>query len=106
MTYFCDNCNNLLDVITANESLTFKCMSCFTLYASNPDDSLRYEETKGGNLMIFQTILNEAINDSVNLKEYAPCPRCKFNIAKSVRLGDELRLIHICEKCEFRWFEM
>jgi DNA-directed RNA polymerase subunit M/transcription elongation factor TFIIS len=103
MKYFCDNCNNLLDINTNNDELTFKCMTCFTTYKSEPDDSLRYEETQSGNLIIFQTILNEAVNDSANLKEYVTCPKCKHNLAKSVRLGSELRLIHICIKCEFQW---
>jgi DNA-directed RNA polymerase subunit M/transcription elongation factor TFIIS len=103
MKYFCDNCKNLLDVSTTNDELTFKCMTCYTSYKSEPDDSLRYEETQGGNLILFQTILNEAVNDPVNLKEHVTCPKCKHGIAKSVRLGKELRLINICEKCKVQW---
>ena len=103
MQQFCDICNNLLDISTTNDTLTFKCMSCFTTYKSEPDDSLRYEETKGGNLKIFQTILEEAVNDGNNLKKYVSCPMCKHHLSKSVRLGNELRLIHICEKCKFQW---
>ena len=106
MKYFCDNCNNLLDINTTNDELTFKCLTCFASYKSEADDSLRYEETKGGNLVIFQTILNKAMNDPVNLKAYVTCHKCKHNIAKSVRLGDELRLINICESCGFQWIEM
>jgi len=78
-------------------------MSCFTTYKSEDDDSLRYEETTGGNLIIFQTILNNAANDGMNLKAYVACPKCKHGLAKSVRLGSELRLIYICEKCKFQW---
>lgn len=103
MKHFCDKCNNLLDTSTTNDTLTFKCMSCFASYKSEPDDSLRYEETRGGNLKIFQTILKEAVNDGNNLKEYISCPKCKHHLSKSVRLGNELRLIHICEKCKFQW---
>jgi DNA-directed RNA polymerase subunit M/transcription elongation factor TFIIS len=106
MKYFCDTCNNLLDVNTSNDELTFKCMSCFTSYKSEPDDSLRYEETKTGNLIIFQTILNKAVKDNVNIREYIPCPKCKNTKTKRVRLGDELRLINICEKCNFQWLAM
>lgn len=103
MKYFCDNCNTLLDISTINDELTFKCLTCFTTYKSEADDSLRYEETQSGNLIIFQTILNEAVNDSANIKERVTCPKCKNNLAKSVRLGNELRLIHICIKCKFQW---
>ena len=103
MKYFCTNCNNLLDTSTANDELTFKCLTCFAEYKSDPDDSLRYEETQDGNLIIFQTILNNAKNDPVGLKTHLACPKCKHHIAKQVRLGSELRLINVCEKCGFQW---
>ena len=103
MKYFCDNCCNLLGVNTANDELVFKCQTCFAVYKSSADDSLRYEETKDGNLIIFQTILTNAKNDPVNIKEYVNCPKCKNDIAKRVRLGNELRLINVCEKCGFQW---
>ena len=101
--YFCDNCNNLLEVNTANDQLTFQCRTCLASYKSEPDDSLRYEETDGGNLMIFQTILNKAKDDPVSSKAKVNCPKCKNGIAKPVRLGDELRLINVCEDCGFQW---
>jgi DNA-directed RNA polymerase subunit M/transcription elongation factor TFIIS len=106
MKHFCDNCNNLLEVNTSNDELTFKCRTCYATYKSEPDDSLRYEETQSGNLFLFQTILNNAMNDPVNIKAHVTCPKCKHNIAKRVRLGTELRLINICEKCGFQWIEM
>ena len=106
MTHFCENCRNLLDIIIVNDNLSLKCMTCTTLYNAEADDSLRYEETKGGNLMIFQTILNEAVNDAANLREYVTCHKCNHNKAKTVRLGSELRQIHICEKCKARWIKI
>jgi DNA-directed RNA polymerase subunit M/transcription elongation factor TFIIS len=106
MNQFCKTCNNLLQAYTDSDELVFKCMSCYNIYKSDPDDSLRYEETKCGNLVIFQTILNKAVKDNVNLRAYIPCPKCKYNKAKQVRLGNELRLINICEKCKFQWIAM
>lgn len=106
MKHFCDNCHNLLDINTTNDELTFKCLTCYVVYKSEDDDSLRYEETQGGNLIIFQTILNKAMKDPVNLKAHVACPKCKYHTAKRVRLGTELRLINICEECGFQWIEM
>jgi len=105
MKYFCDNCNNLLEINTSNDELTFKCRTCFASYKSEPDDSLRYEETQSGNLILFQTILNKAADDPVNPKSFVKCPKCKHNISKYVRLGNEMRLINICESCGFQWIE-
>ena len=103
MKLFCDICQNLLETDTSNDILEFKCPKCFSSYPSEIDDSLRYEETRGGNLAIFQTILKNAGKDEASLKAYVDCPKCKNNIAKQVRLGKELRLINICEKCDFQW---
>lgn len=105
MKYFCDRCNNLLSVTTTNDELLYRCMPCYATYKSDDDDTLRYEETTGGNLIIFQTILKQAAKDPVNLKEHVSCPKCKHNIAKQVRLGSEMRLINICDnpKCKFQW---
>ena len=80
------------------------CMSCYSNYDADEDDSLRYEENKSGSLFIFQTILKKAGKDPVNLKAKFKCPKCKHNIAKRVRLGSELRLINICEGCDTQLF--
>lgn len=106
MKYFCDFCHNLLDINTTNDNLTFKCKTCYAIYSSENDDSLRYEETQSGNLIIFKTILNNARKDPVNLKAHVTCPKCKYHTAKRVRLGTEMRLINICEECSFQWIEM
>jgi DNA-directed RNA polymerase subunit M/transcription elongation factor TFIIS len=104
--HFCDNCHNLLETNTANDQLTFQCRTCLAVYKSEPDDSLRYEETNSGNIIIFQTILNKAKDDPVNSKTYIDCPKCKNNMAKPVRLGEELRLIYVCEDCGFQWIDV
>jgi DNA-directed RNA polymerase subunit M/transcription elongation factor TFIIS len=103
MKYFCDNCNNLLDVSTSNDELLFTCKTCYASYKSEPDDSLRYEETKTGALTIYQTILANAVEDPATIRAFMNCPKCKHNTAKQVRLGDELRLINICEKCHMQY---
>ena len=106
MPQFCESCRNLLQPDTSNDVLTFRCMSCFDIYKSDPDDTLRYEETQGGGFGIFQTILNKAVKDHATIREFVPCPKCKAKKAKRVRLGDEMRLINICESCNFQWIEM
>ena len=103
MKYFCDNCNNLLEVKSASDKLILTCKTCFASYNTEEDDTLRYAETKGGNLFIYKTILSNAVKDPVNLKSRVNCPKCKHTIAKQVRLGVELRLINICESCNFQW---
>jgi DNA-directed RNA polymerase subunit M/transcription elongation factor TFIIS len=106
MKHFCDICENLIEADVKNNTLKFVCMTCHTIYKAEPDDSLRYEETRGGNLVIFETILHKARQDPVGLKIHKQCPKCKHHLAKPVRLGDELRLINICESCSFQWIDM
>lgn len=105
MNNFCKNCQNLLCVNTSEEKLSFKCMACFTQYPATDNDSLRFEEVKDKKLVIFTKILENSARDPVNLKVYKKCSKCNNNIAKQVRLGDELQLINICERCNFKWLE-
>ena len=102
MKYFCTNCNNLLVVNTTNDKLSFKCINCHFITSADADDSLRYEEIKNGNLVIYKTLLNCAKKDPLNIKEKKTCPKCKHHISKNVRIGLELRLISVCEKCGFQ----
>jgi DNA-directed RNA polymerase subunit M/transcription elongation factor TFIIS len=106
MKLFCDYCNTLLGINTKDDNFYFKCQRCFTTYKAEDDDSLRYEETKSGNLSIFNKILSNVARDPVNLKKIIKCPKCKHNIAKAVRIGKEMRLINVCEKCEFQWIDL
>ena len=105
MKHFCDNCHNLLTPNTSSGTLVFKCLNCMSSYNSDADDTLRYSESKDGNLVIFQTIINKAKDGPATLKTRIKCPKCSNHIAKQVRLGNELRLINICEKCGFQWIE-
>lgn len=104
MNNFCEKCNNLLKASTANNKLSFTCMVCHSMYPAKDDDTLRYKETKSSNLHIYQTILKKASKDPANIKTKFKCPKCKNNIAKSVRLGSELRLINVCEGCDSQFF--
>jgi DNA-directed RNA polymerase subunit M/transcription elongation factor TFIIS len=106
MKLFCDYCNTLLGVTTKNNNFYFICGRCSATYKADDNDSLRYEETKGGNLIIFNKILSNASRDPVNLKKYIKCPKCSNNIAKTVLIGKEMRLINVCEKCSFQWIDL
>jgi len=100
---FCQFCNNLLIPNIRDNALKFECKSCLSIYSSKPEDTLRYEEIKGGNILIYDKILSLAALDPVNPKVEIVCPKCSNNIAKQVRLGDDMRLINTCLKCNFQW---
>lgn len=106
MKHFCDYCHTRLTVNTKNDNFYFKCNQCHSVYKAEDDDTLRYEETKGGNLVIFNKILSNVARDPVNMKKRIKCPKCKHGMAKAVRIGTEMRLIYVCEKCSFRWIDL
>lgn len=106
MVLFCTNCNNLLYVNTASNILEFQCKSCLIKYESNPEDSLRFEDTKNSNILIFSKILKRANLDPVNPKKKVKCNRCSYDTVKQVRLGDDMRLINTCIKCNFQWLDI
>lgn len=105
MPLFCQICDNLLNVVTTSDEFYYKCINCQQAYKPNNNDSLRYEDIKGTNLIIYKTILQNAGQDPVNPKVYKDCKKCKNTIAKQVRLGDDLRLINICTNCNNQWLE-
>ena len=84
----------------------FKCMTCFSTYESNDDDTLLYEEVSKNNVMLFGKILNKAAHDPVNMQIKTTCPKCKYGFAKTVQIGDDMKLINICRKCEFQWLNI
>jgi len=104
MPLFCKICNNLLNDITTANEFYFKCFRCQQIYSSNDVDSLKYEDVKGIKYTIYKTLLSHAKDDPVNPKVYKDC-KCGNNIVKQVRIGDDLRLINVCTKCNHQWIE-
>jgi DNA-directed RNA polymerase subunit M/transcription elongation factor TFIIS len=107
MPRFCEVCNNLLSVIATADAFSYKCIKCQRSYQPSHDDSLRYEDTKGTNLIVYKPILKNAGRDPVNPKVRKTCTKCKNTVVRQVRLGDDMRLINICanEKCCKQWIE-
>lgn len=107
MPLFCQTCNNLLSRITTSDQFYFRCNSCNQSYNPTDNDTLQYEEIKGTNLVVYKTILQNAGRDPVNPKVKKDCVnnKCDSNIVKQVRLGDDMRLINICPKCNKQWIE-
>lgn len=104
MPLFCQICENLLSVVTSVDEFYYKCTSCQQNYKPDANDSLRYEDIKGSNLIIYKTILQNAAKDPVNPKVRKEC-KCGNDIVTQVRLGDELKLVNTCTKCNKQWLE-
>lgn len=105
MSKFCSYCDNLLIPNFHNEELSFKCMMCNSAYASNDEDTLRYENIKENDVMIFEKILNKAVDDPVTIKARVKCikTKCDGKIVKQVRIGEDMRLFNICTTCRSQW---
>lgn len=105
MIKFCDICDNLLSANFANEILTFKCETCLLSYPSDVTDTLRRERIKEPDVMIFSKILNKAADDPATIKAHLKCrnDKCKGEICKQVRVGQDMRLYNICLTCHFQW---
>ena len=105
MPEFCVACNNLLLIITKPDEFYFKCQRCQITYQPTPDDTQRFDYVKGTDLMIYRTILQNAGQDPVNPKVMKNCISCNNDVVKQVRLGEDMRLINICTKCNKQWIE-
>ena len=100
---FCTVCSNLLTVDIVNDNLIFICLACQSRYESTDEDSLRYEEVKGSDIQIFKKILEKIADDPANPKMFRDCPvkdKCDGKIAKYVRLGEDMKMVYSCLKCE------
>jgi len=104
---FCCYCSNLLVPKIHDDELIFECLTCHEFYASTDEDSLRFEETKEQNIMIYSKLLNKAVNDPANPKVHKKCPKCGYHIAKLIRLGSDMKIILTCynSKCRNQWFD-
>jgi DNA-directed RNA polymerase subunit M/transcription elongation factor TFIIS len=102
---FCKVCNNLLiDVCTA-DTFTYKCSQCDITYEPTAKDTLRYDDIKGTNLIVYQCILQNANVDPVGNKAYVNCIKCDSKIVSQMRLGDNMRLVNTCIECAEQWLE-
>lgn len=103
MPLFCKTCHNLLSVITTPNNFTFSCNRCKETYEASDKDTMRYEKIKGTNMVVYDTLLENANKDPANPKAFRKCPQCKNNIARQVRLGKDMQLINSCVKCNKVW---
>ena len=101
---FCKVCDNIYSIITTNNKLYFKCQKCKTAVEPNVIDTLRYE-AKSISRIIYGTLLKNAGKDPVNPKVIKECPQCKYTISKQIRVGNDMRLINTCTKCDYQWLE-
>jgi len=102
---YCKRCGNLYVMITTASDFRFMCERCMIYEQPKDSDTLLHEEEKGVNLTIYRSILATAADDPVNPKVIKTCPKCSWDRARQVRLGEELKLVNTCIKCKHQWLE-
>lgn len=103
MSKFCDDCNNLMEITNSNNYLNFICKSCEIVKKIEPEDTLRYAESKKNTSQLSSILLRKAVHDRTNPIKKNKCPKCKYDLAKQIRTKNEMILINICLKCEHNW---
>ena len=55
--------------------------------------------------MVYQKILDKAVDDPATIKARINCinKKCNNDIVKQVRIGDDMRLYNICTLCRVQW---
>lgn len=104
MPNFCKNCNNLMIISTTPDSFQNHCVKCQSFEQPSDNDTLVYEEETGTNLITYKAILHRASRDPLNPKVRKEC-KCGNKLVRQVRLGDEMRLINACIKCNNQWVD-
>jgi DNA-directed RNA polymerase subunit M/transcription elongation factor TFIIS len=93
-----------MTVSTPYDTFLFKCNKCENIEIPNNNDTLRYENVSGTNLVVYKSILLNAGKDPANPKVKKNC-ECGNDIVTQVRLGNELKLINTCIKCNKQWVD-
>ena len=104
MPLFCPICENLMVIITTADSFQYQCDKCMTIEQPTDKDTLVHENVTGTNLVIYTSILHNAGRDPVNPKVAKQC-NCGYKFSRQVRLGDEMKLINTCIKCNEQWLD-
>ena len=55
--------------------------------------------------MIFEKIINKAVDDPTTYKTYKKCinEKCKGKIVKQLPIGKDMHLYNICTTCKIQW---
>lgn len=104
MPLYCKICSNLMMRITTSDEFKYKCNQCGIFELPNNQDTLIYERDDRSTFAMYSAILREAGNDPVNPLVEIKC-KCGHNRARQIRLGDEMRIINTCVKCNHQWIE-
>jgi DNA-directed RNA polymerase subunit M/transcription elongation factor TFIIS len=104
MPLFCNQCRNLLVIVSTHDTLMYKCNKCEILEEPSINDYKVYESVSGVNLGTYRSLLAHASQDPVNPKVMKKC-KCGYNMSKQVRLGDEMKLVNTCIKCNNQWLD-
>lgn len=93
----CANCGSLNIAITTPDILKFKCIRCETETKHTNIDTLTYRNSKfnGFHVELLKNICKDPINPLIK----SVCSNCKYEWAKEVVVGDDMKYIQQCLKC-------
>ncbi len=101
MVKFCDICSKLLVIDTTPTTCRFICTNCNDRVTELTDeDTLLYERNIGQEIYKYGSILRNAGKDQLNKRVELKCSKCSHAYSRQVRIGEDLRLINVCESCD------
>lgn len=102
---FCPACNNRLSKHTNNETLLFKCKTCFYEENSKPEDTLMLNVSLKEEESLYKNdiYLNIAAKDIIAPLIKKNCINCDSNYVRDINVMSSGESIFICPKCEHRF---
>ncbi len=97
-THFCTVCDNMLSYASEHEKTIKKCRVCSETFDISPEDTLRYQKNKSGDIATREVELMSAERDPTNKKIRCECKKCGHGFARMVRTAD-LKTYVKCIKC-------
>jgi uncharacterized C2H2 Zn-finger protein len=102
---FCDKykCDNVLESITRNDELIYRCPVCFEEYESTPEDTLMIDEFLQENDTTYKhrNYLKNAQFDTISELEQTPCANtnCKETIIRVIKINKNGQALFVCPTC-------
>ena len=96
----CDVCNNYMLSNEQLDSFRFHCVACNVERELSDEASLRFEEKKNTNPLVYKTIARNLKDDPAAEKVLRMCPYCHtHSYMRKTRLNENLRVRVACMTC-------
>lgn len=102
-TRYCEICKNINQLSTKTDKILFICTACANSREGTSEDTLIDTDNTIELLDAYRNLIKFGRFDIVNPTVERKCQNssCDSNLMKKIRIGQELKQIFLCTKCDY-----